>query len=151
MNSMPGMFKFSSVTLAVLCFAPIHRSANSQSTKKTQGERTAQPIFDEVAAEVGLKFQHYNGMTGKLWLPEIMGSGAALFDYDNDGDLDVFLVQGGAIGAPAARGASRLFRNDLTVSADGRRTLRFTDVTEKAGVALRGYGMGAAVGDYDND
>ena len=72
---------------------------------------------------------------------EIMGPGAALFDYDNDGDLDAFLLQG--------EGTSRLFRNDLT--AAGAATLRFTDVTDRAGIALRRYGMGAAVGDYDND
>jgi hypothetical protein len=87
-----------------------------------------------------------------------MGSGTALFDYDNDGDLDIFLVQGARLNAPstAARGGgpattSRLFRNDLTVGADGRRTLRFTDVTQSAGVGLTAQGMGAAVGDYNND
>jgi hypothetical protein len=82
-------------------------------------------------------------------MPEVMGAGAALIDYDNDGDLDVFLVQGGPLGEAATAGAaptSRLFRNDL---AAGK--LRFTDVTERAGVGLRAYGMGAAVADYDND
>ena len=79
-----------------------------------------------------------------------MGAGVALFDYDNDGDLDVFLVQSGGINGSSPPGC-RLFRNDLTVSPDGRRTLRFTDVTQQAGIAVRGYGMGAAVGDYDND
>ena len=121
------------------------------------------PVFKEVAAQVGLNFRHYNGMTGKLFLPEIMGSGAALFDYDNDGDLDVYLAQGNVLEpgtkpgdtlfpwreANAPRG--RLFRNDLVIAKDGTRTLKFTDVTEKSGIVANGYGMGVAVGDINND
>jgi hypothetical protein len=108
------------------------------------------PLFVERATETGLSFTHVNGSTGQHYMPEIMGAGAALFDYDNDGDLDVFFVQGGRVD-PAAEPntgphTSRLFRNDLS---GGR--LRFTDVTGRAGVGLRAYGMGAAVGDYDND
>jgi len=109
-----------------------------------------QKLFKEVAEQVGLKFQHYNGMTGKFYLPEITGSGAALFDFDNDGDLDVFLVQGNVLepnGRPNATLFGKLFRNDLVPS----KTLSFTDVTQKSGIVTTGYGMGAAVGDINND
>src|SRR5688572_26956086 len=79
-------------------------------------------------------------------MAEQMGAGAALFDYDNDGDLDVFLVQSGTLGSAARDMASRLFRNEL----EGGR-LRFTDVTDRAGVGWRAYGMGTTVADYDGD
>jgi enediyne biosynthesis protein E4 len=106
-------------------------------------------LFRDLAAESGLKFVHDNGGRGQYFLPEIMGSGGALFDYDNDGDLDVYIVQGSPLDAPAREGG-RLFRNDSSASGANSR-LRFTDVTEKAGVGLKAVGMGAAVADYDND
>jgi hypothetical protein len=120
-------------------------------------------IFSEVAAQSGLNFQHYNGMTGKFYLPEIMGSGAAVFDFDHDDDLDVFLVQSNVLEPGSKpnntmfpwRGSEspggKLFRNDLVVAKDGKRTLRFTDVTQKSGIMATGYGMGVAVGDINND
>src|SRR5919198_341721 len=109
------------------------------------------PIFIESAGATGLTFTHANGADGNYYLPEMMGAGVALFDYDNDGDLDVFLVQSGALTKATPGRTSRLFRNDLTIGPDGRRRLRFTDVTDRSGAGVRGYGMGAAVGDYDND
>ncbi|HEU5236033.1 MAG TPA: hypothetical protein VFU37_02760, partial [Pyrinomonadaceae bacterium] len=73
------------------CWAPI--GVEAQQLKPANGDGVSgPPIFKEVADQVGLSFRHYNGMTGKFFLPEIMGSGAAFFDYDNDGDLDVFIV-----------------------------------------------------------
>ena len=111
-------------------------------------------IFRDVAAETGLRFQHVNGAAGRYHLPEIMGAGGALFDFDGDGDLDVFLLQGRALdgdvpSSDPPRG-HRLFRNDLSPRTGGG-SLHFTDVTERAGFAAGDYGMGAAVGDYDND
>lgn len=117
------------------------------------------PLFREAAAESGLNFRHFNGATGDFFMPEIMGSGVALIDYDGDGDLDVYLVQGCLLDSrktladalfPLPSGqklGNRLFRNELIPS--GR--LQFTDVTEQAHVGYVGYGMGVAVGDYDND
>ncbi len=124
-------------------------------------------FFVDVAAEAGLAFVHFNGMSGELYYSEMMGAGAALFDYDNDGDLDVYLVQGHLLGPgktladatfPPAEGAplgDRLLRNDLTIAEEGqggrRRTLSFTDVTEESGIDAAGYGMGVAAADFDND
>jgi len=109
---------------------------------------TSGPLFIEAAALSGLHFTHDNGATGQYYMPEMMGAGVALFDYDNDGDLDVYLVQGAPI-EPGARPATgnRLFRNDGLV--DG--VPHFTDVTERAGVGMKAVGMGVAVGDVDND
>ena len=148
--------------LIAQCCAPIWAGVQ-KSTRETRDGPSASSIFKEVAEGAGLRFQHYNGMTGKLFLPEIMGSGAALFDFDNDGDLDVFIVQGNILdpdtkagdtlfpwrGSEPPRG--RLFRNDLVVAKDGSRVLKFTDVTEKSGIVATGYGMGVAVGDINND
>ncbi len=114
------------------------------------------PILRDVAAQSGLNFHHFNGATGHHYMPEIMGPGVALLDYDNDGDLDVYLVQGtrldrtGKLLFPPPAGwkpGNRLFKNLLAETGE----LRFVDVTEKAGVGHIGYGMGVAVGDYDND
>ncbi|MGH9802046.1 MAG: CRTAC1 family protein, partial [Blastocatellia bacterium] len=105
------------------------------------------------AEQTGLLFQHYNGLTGKYHLPEIMGAGAAFFDFDNDGDPDVYLPQGAPLETSSAKWTGkgelrgRLFRNDLT--KDGK--LKFTDVTEASGILATGYGIGVAVGDINND
>ena len=116
-------------------------------------------LFVDRAADVGLDFVHFNGMTGQRYFAEPIGSGGALFDYDNDGDLDVYLVQGHLLGEDATIEEAvfpprhllplvdRLYRNDLVETG----ALHFTDVTEASGLEATGYGMGVATGDYDND
>ena len=111
-------------------------------------------IFRDVAAEVGLTFQHANGASGQYHLPEIMGAGGALFDFDVDGDLDVLLLQGGALApgiSPDRRAGHRLFRNDLGGKSIQAHPVRMVDITDRAGFATGDYGMGVATGDYDGD
>ena len=116
-----------------------------------------QPLFEEVAAEVGLTFQHFTGATGAFYLPEIMAPGVAVLDHDSDGDLDVYLLQGMMLDAstepastlfpPAGPLGNRLFENRLV--PDG--ALAFVDATERSGLGIESYAMGVAVGDYDGD
>jgi len=118
--------------------------------------------FTDRAEQTGLDLVHFNGMSGEYYYPEILAPGVALFDADGDGDLDIFLVQGQMLGKKALAQAlspprdesalkGHLFRNDLEIHPDGTRTLRFTDVTVASGIDARGYGMGVATGDFNND
>ena len=109
------------------------------------GAPEAPPWFEEVSSASGLLFVHRSGHDTRYLLPEIMGGGGALFDFDGDGYLDVLLVQSGSLAAPPATPAGhRLFRN----RGDGS----FEDFSEPSGIAsVAGYGMGVAIGDFDND
>ncbi len=108
---------------------------------------TSAALFSDASQESGLRFTHVNGGSGKFYLPEIMGPGVAVFDYDLDGDLDVYFLQGKPLTGTGISSGNRLFRNELVPTGK----LWFADVTAQAGVGHTGYGMGAAVGDYDND
>ena len=119
--------------------------------------------FVERAAAVGLDFVHFNGYSERFYYPELLAPGVGLFDYDNDGDLDVFLVQGSMLGPDQSLADARippvspdplmgrLYRNDLAVGANGTRSLRFVDVTAESGLTADGFGIGVAAGDFDND
>jgi hypothetical protein len=125
-------------------------AAASAAVVASASARNGQPIFDEVAARVGLTFNYENGAIGQFYVAEVMGAGAALVDVDGDGDLDVFLLQGQSFDRKAPRDAARthrLFRNELVE----RGTLRFTDATAGSGLGGTTYAMGVASGDYDND
>ncbi len=120
-------------------------------------------LFVDRALEHGLDFHYFNGMSGQLYFSEHMGGGAALLDYDRDGDLDLYVTQGRMLGAGKTLAdallptrypeplTDRLYRNDSAVVAGGALTPRFVDVTVSSGLRATEYGVGVATGDFDND
>jgi len=123
----------------------IFASAVLLAKNSTGGPPEASSIqFRDVTQQAGIHFVHNNGAFGKKYLPETMGPGVAFIDYDNDGWPDIFLVNGmDWPGHGQKHSTPKLYHNNH----DGT----FTDVTHKAGLDLEMYGMGVAVGDYDND
>jgi len=109
--------------------------------------------FVDVTRRLSVSFQYRASHTSRKYLLETMGPGVALFDYDNDGRLDIYLVNGAPLDDPAAKATvpqktdSQYWNRLYHQKPDGT----FEDVTEKAGLQGSGYGMGVAVGDYDND
>lgn len=134
-----------------LCAAVVFTVTSFSCVAQQQG---AQPgKFEDTSVQMGVSFRGLASHTPHKYLIETMGSGVALLDYDNDGRLDVFFVNGAPLSDPTPKGTiprkdgpgtwNRLYHQ----KTDGT----FEDVTEKAGLQGVGYGMGAAVGDYDND
>ncbi len=102
------------------------------------------PCFVDITDATGISFCHENGHTGRYHYPEVMGAGVGLLDYNNDGYLDIYFVNGNhLLPAPSPDITNHLYRNN----GDGT----FTDVTERAGVGDATFGQGCCVGDYDND
>ena len=132
--------------LVIVCLAVAALGAvSANSRQRSPNEPVRLPVFRDVAREVGLDFVHTNGASEQRFLPEIMGPGGLFFDFDNDGWLDVFIVDGGSFAdaTVSSRARDRLYRN--------RRNGTFEDVTAASGIRHREYGMGACAGDYDND
>jgi enediyne biosynthesis protein E4 len=127
--------------------------AGGQDAQRQEAAKRPPGKFADVTTSLGIQFEYVSSHTPRKYLIETMGSGVALFDYDNDGRLDIFLVNGAPLEDPTPKGTTpqktgpeywnRLYHQKV----DGT----FEDVTEKAGLQGTGYGMGAAVGDYDND
>lgn len=131
----PRLFAALLSTLAAAGLGPGDQSARSAVL--------ALPTYADVTAAAGLRFSHVSGASGRKYLPETMGSGAAFLDADGDGDQDVLLVNSTNWPGQPQRAVMALYRNN----GDGT----FTDVTGRAGLAVPLYGMGVAAADYDND
>jgi len=101
--------------------------------------------FQDVTAHAGISFVHTDGSSGKRYIVETVTAGVALFDFDADNDIDIYFLNGAPLRGTTAKGTPRnaLYRNDGN--------WRFTDVTEASGTGDSGYGLGVAIGDYDND
>ncbi len=107
-----------------------------------------QAQFVDKIKQSGIDFMHVNGMSGKFLMPEIIGSGVAVFDYDNDGDMDIYFVQSGQLtGNKNKTFSDRLYRNDTKKPNHPV----FVDVTKEAKIQSAGYGMGVVTGDLNND
>jgi len=138
-----------SSTLSAPSTAPSSSSPSKPTTNASprllETARPSGPIdFVDVTAQAGIRFKHNTGAFGKKYLPETMGSGVCIIDYDNDGWPDIFFVN--SMDWPehkSAKSYPALYHNNH----DGT----FTDVTRQAGLAIESYGLGCAVGDYDND
>jgi hypothetical protein len=147
--------------------APAARGPNSGGTEERPSAAVVPPPqtavgsasepFVDVTAARGISFRHQNGATAAKLMPETVGAGAAWLDFDGDGYLDLYLVQGhrrlaAALDGPApgSEPGNVLLRSVPAPRPDGG-GIRFEDVSARAGVDDRGYGMGAAAGDYDND
>jgi hypothetical protein len=128
------------LTIILVCMSVQGTVAYGQQTAANNPGIT----FRDIAQKAGIRFVHNNAAFGKKYLPETMGPGVAFIDYDNDGWPDIFLVNGmDWPGHSGKHSTPKLYHNNH----DGT----FTDVTHKAGLDIEIFGMGAAVGDYDND
>ncbi|MEP7273304.1 MAG: VCBS repeat-containing protein, partial [Acidobacteriota bacterium] len=124
--------------------APTPGALTSSPTPSPEASRPSGPIqFTDVTEQAGIRFKHNSGAFGKKYLPETLGSGVAFLDYDNDGWQDMLLINSMSWpGHAGPKSYPALYHNQNGI---------FTDVTKEAGLAVEMYGLGCAVGDYDND
>ena len=130
LNEIPSLYRLFVFTLISLQYCTI---------------AVSEPIFIDVTESAGITFLHTDGRSGMRLFNEFLGSGGGFFDYDGDGDLDIYLVNG----AIQTEGGQDRTAHNVLYRNDGDNT--FTDVTNEAGIGSTAYGVGAAVGDYDND
>ncbi len=130
--------------LGALAFVMKSRTSG-QLASDASGKSALAPAaaFSDITKAAGISFIHNNGATGSKWLPETMGGGVAFLDFDADGAPDLLFINGTGWDRNAGQTTAALYRND----GSGR----FTDVTAGSGLDVPLYGMGVAVGDYDND
>ena len=126
------------VSSLIFCVAGCRKAEHPAEVTLSLGENSA--IFKEIATQVAVEFIHDSGAEGLFFMPEHVGSGAALFDFDNDGKLDIYLIH---CGGPESQSRNQLFHQEL----DGT----FQDVSDGSGLDVAGYGMGAAAADINND
>ncbi len=161
MNPAPSVARLSRRPFAVSCLLVAFgcalcglggcRRASSEAEPISSGGASLRPAtawLVDRTAQSGIDFRHDSGHEIEYVFPEIMGGGAALIDIEDDGDLDLYLVQSGSVQSPGPRGRNRLYRND---GNDEHGVPRFVDITDMSGAGNQGYGMGVAAGDYDND
>jgi hypothetical protein len=148
------------MSIAIFCLL-VPRVAAQKSPKTAEHQKPTDPPvssqvagkFSDLTTALGIHFEYMASHTSKKYLLETMGSGVALFDYDNDGRLDIFVVNGAPLSDPTPKGAipqksgPRYWNRLYHQKPDST----FEDVTEKSGLQGTGYGMGVAIGDYDND
>jgi hypothetical protein len=131
---------------SALLLACTERTATTPTSPSVGTKEDAHGIFIDRAGELGIDFQHDPVLGGELLMTEILGAGAALVDIDNDGDLDLLLIQSRP-GADETSGGSKLYRNQLIESGE----LHFADITAESGLRTGCYGTGVAAADIDND
>jgi len=142
------------VTIALALPVSAQQPSASKKTGRESALRSTPPVqFVDVTADLGIHFVHQASPTTQKYLVETMGAGVAVFDCDGDGRLDIFFVNGARINDPMPKGTlpvkdgAKYWNRLYHQKPDGT----FEDVTQKSGLAGEGYGMGVAVGDYDND